>query len=428
MAAAASARVSIDRIDDERVPDVPFAAYNTPIRHPEEHEPMRAWSRRSFVSLAAGAPALAFLNQGSRGARQAPRAAGAAGAGDVFLSGDGLHLTPGEHAALLAQLAGGGRIAADEYGLGGEVAEFEAWFARLLGKERALFMPTGTLANHIALRTLARGRSRVIVQDVSHVYNDTGDGCQVLSNLNLIPLAPGKATFTREDVERVLARTASGRVAAQVGAISIESPIRRLRGELFDLAEMRGISLFAREHDIGLHLDGARLFMASAFSGVSPAEYAALFDTVYVSLWKCFNAINGAVLAGPAKVIDALFHVRRMFGGAVWNAWPFAAVARHYAEGFLDRYASAVRVSADYARALRDPFRVERIPGGSHLFYVRAPGADLARVRQRLAADRIHAPEPITQDAEPALLLGVNESWTRTTGAALAEAFHRAVG
>ena len=392
---------------------------------------MTDWSRRSFVSLAAGAPALAFVD--SLAVRRpappsgaAARLAGTAGTGDVFLSGDGLHLTPAEHAALLAQIAAGRQVAADEYGLGGEVAEFEAWFARLLGKERALFMPTGTLANHIALRTLARGRSRVIVQELSHVYNDTGDGCQVLSNLNLVPLAPGGATFTREDVERVLARTASGRVAAQVGAISIESPVRRLRGQLFDFAEMKRVAALAREHDIGLHLDGARLFMASAFSGVSPAEYAALFDTVYVSLWKCFNAINGAVLAGPAQVIDGLFHARRMFGGALWNAWPFAAVARYYADGFLDRFASAARISHDFARALRDPFRVERIAGGSHLFYLRTAGVDLSALRGRLAAGGVHVAEPIVHDDAPALLLGVNESWNRTSGAALAEAFHRA--
>ena len=355
--------------------------------------------------------------------------AGGAESTDVFLSGDGLHLTPAQHAELLALLprfAGGRQIAADEYGLGGEVAEFEDWFAKLLGKERALFMPTGTLANHIALRVLARGRTRVIVQEVSHVYNDTGDGCQALSNLNLIPLAPGKAAFTREEVERVLARTASGRVAAQVGAISIESPIRRLRGELFDHGEMTRISLLAREHDIGLHLDGARLFMASAFTGISPAEYASLFDTVYISLWKCFNAMNGAVLAGPARVIDGLFHTRRMFGGALWSAWPFAAVARHYADGFLDRFAAAVRVSEGFARALRDPFRVERIPGGSHLFYLKGAGVDFTRLRERLAADRIHAPEPLVLENQPALLLGVNESWNRTTGRALAEAFQRA--
>jgi threonine aldolase len=213
---------------------------------------------------------------------------------------------------------------------------------------------------------------------------------------------------------------------AQVGAISIESPIRRLRGELFDHAEMTRISAFARQQDIGMHLDGARLFMASAFTGIAPAEYASLFDTVYISLSKCFNAMNGAVLAGSAKVIDSLFHTRRMFGGALWSAWPFAAVARHYAEGFLDRFSAAVRASDDFAHALRDPFRVERIPGGSHLFYVKATSVDLARLRGRLAADGMHAPEPIAQGNEPALLLGVNETWNRTTGAALAEAFQRA--
>jgi threonine aldolase len=388
-------------------------------------------SRRSFVGLAAGVPALAFLDQRPTAAGAAPASvltgtSTAAGSSHVFLSGDGLQLSPEEHGALVARLAGGRRIVADDYGLGGEVAEFEAWFAKLLGKERALFMPTGTLANHIALRVLARGRSRVLVQDVSHVYNDTGDGCQTLSNLNLVPLAPGKATFTREDVEQVLARTRSGRVAAAIGAISIESPVRRLRGALFDDGEMARIGAFAREYGIGMHLDGARLFLASGFTGIAPAEYASHFDTVYISLWKYFNAMNGAVLAGPASLIDGVYHVRRMFGGALWSAWPFAAVARHYAEGFLDRYRDAIRVSRDFAAALRAPFRVEAIPGGSHRFTVKAPGVDLAAVRTRLLTDGIHLPEAQPQAAEPTIVLDVNESWNRTSGAALAEAVHRA--
>jgi threonine aldolase len=393
--------------------------------HLNRQEPtMTDCSRRSFVGLVAGVPALTLAGP----AAAMPGVAAAPTAGDVILSGDGLHLTPAEHGALLAQLSAGRTIAADDYGLGGEVAEFEAYFARLLGKERAVFMPTGTLANHLALRTLALARagSRVIVQDVSHVYNDTGDGCQALSNLTLMPLAPGKATFTREEVEQVLSRTASGRVAAQVGAISIESPVRRLRGELFDFGEMKRVSALARERGIGLHLDGARLFLASAFTGVQPAEYAALFDTVYVSLWKYFNAMNGAVLAGPGKLLDGLFHVRRMFGGALWSAWPFAAVARHFADGFLDRYRRAVTVSQEFAAALRDPFRVEPVAGGSHLFYVKAARVDLARLAQRLAADRIILPEPLPSTAEPTLLLGVNETWNRTSGASLADAFARA--
>ena len=81
------------------------------------------------------------------------------------------------------------------------VEEVEAYFARVLGKERALFMPTGTLANHLALRTLAGDRRRVVLQEVSHVYNDTGDSAQILSGLTLLPVAPDRATFTWADVE-----------------------------------------------------------------------------------------------------------------------------------------------------------------------------------------------------------------------------------
>src|SRR5687768_2820947 len=207
----------------------------------------------------------------------------------VHTSGDGIAITPREYAALLNRLCQGRDVADDNYLLGGEVEAFERHWAALLGKETAVFMPSGTLANQLALRVLAGTKRRVIVPEVSHIYNDTGDACQTLSNLTLMPLAPGRATFTKGDVEAVLTRTAGGRVATDVGAIVIESPIRRLAGQMFDWDEAKRISAFAREKGIGMHLDGARLFIASAYTGISPAEYSAHFDTVYVSLWKYFN-------------------------------------------------------------------------------------------------------------------------------------------
>ena len=96
---------------------------------------------------------------------------------------------------------------------GGKVEAFEQRWARLLGKETAVFMPSGTLANQLAVRALAGNKRRVIVPDMSHMYNDTGDACQTLSGLTLLPLAPLKATYTRADVEAVVKRTASGRDA-----------------------------------------------------------------------------------------------------------------------------------------------------------------------------------------------------------------------
>ena len=101
-----------------------------------------------------------------------------------------------------------------------------------------------------------------------------------------------------------------------------------------------------------MHLDGARLFIASAYTGISPAEYAAQFDTVYVSLWKYFNCGIGAILAGPKTVLDGMFHVRRMFGGNLAVGWNAALVARHFMDGFEGRLKSAVQISETFYAAM----------------------------------------------------------------------------
>jgi threonine aldolase len=340
----------------------------------------------------------------------------------VYLSGDGVPLSPRAFTALLDDLTRKSEVAEDNYLLGGDIARFEQQWAALLGKETAVFMPSGTLANQLALRVLAGSRRRVIVPEMSHVYNDTGDACQTLSNLTLMPLAPGAATFTVKDVEAVLARTASGRVAADVGAILIESPIRRLSGQMFDWEEARRITAFARQRGIATHLDGARLFIASAYTGISPAEYSAPFDTVYVSLWKYFNCGIGAILAGPKRVLDGMFHTRRMFGGNLAAGWPAAVVARHYMDGYLDRLKTAVRISEEFYRAIgaHPKVKVTAIPNGTNLRRVALSGMDLKALQHRLAQKQIRLPGGT---ADGTLTLGVNETWTRTTSDDLARAF-----
>lgn len=345
---------------------------------------------------------------------------------NVYLSGDGVPLTPRAFTVLLDALTRKDAVQEDNYLLGGDIARFEQQWATLLGKETAVFMPSGTLANQLALRALAGSRRRVIVPEMSHVYNDTGDACQTLSGLTLMPLAAGTATFTVKDVEAVLARTAGGRVATDVGAILIESPIRRLSGQMFDWDEAKRITAFARQRGIGTHLDGARLFIASAYTGISPAEYSAPFDTVYVSLWKYFNSGIGAILAGPKRVLDGMFHVRRMFGGNLATGWPAAVVARHYMDGYLDRLRAAVRVSEDFYRAIAShpKVKVAPIPNGTNLRRIMVTGVDLKTVAQRLAAREIRMPGGT---ADGTMTFGVNETWTRTTAAALAQTFMSAL-
>src|SRR5260370_1234161 len=107
----------------------------------------------------------------------------------VSASGDGVPHTPAEYSRLLASLTQNGAVTLDEYSRGGVVEKLEARMASLVGKEAAVWLPTGTLANHLAVRLLAGAKRRVLVQAESHLYNDCGDCAQTLSGLHLIPLA-----------------------------------------------------------------------------------------------------------------------------------------------------------------------------------------------------------------------------------------------
>ena len=340
----------------------------------------------------------------------AGRAVFAAGDNPVIqATGDGIEHTPEEYATLLQKIAS--TLEPDAYSIGGVVAKLEQAVAADLGKDTAVWVSTGTLANHLAVRLLAGDRRRVLVQQESHLFNDCGDCCQTLSGLHLVPLAVGKATFTVEDIEREVARGASGRVSVPIGAIQIETPVRRKAGEVFDFDEMKRISRWAREGGIGMHLDGARLYLAAAYGGRHVREYAALFDTVYVSMYKYFNAASGAVLAGPKKLLDNLFQERRMFGNGLHQVWPFAAVAAHFFDGFPTRYAKAVANSEAVIAALEADtrFEVTRVPNGTNIFYLRGKGIDAQALQRRAQEAGLKLAMP--RDDRFAVL--VNETWAR---------------
>ncbi len=341
----------------------------------------------------------------------------------VHFQSDGLHLSPAEYSHLLTKIVKEGRGGADTYLNGGCVAELETSMAKLLGKERAIFVPTGTLANHLAIRCQSGRKSRVMVQAESHIYCDSLDCVQTLSHLNLVPLALGKATFTLAEVEETHRRALNGPAPLQVGAIAIESPVRRKLGETFDYEEMKRIAAFARKNEIKMHLDGARLFIASAYTGVAPEEYAALFDTVYISLYKYFNAGTGAVLAGPRAVIEQVAHARKVFGGGLYQAWPYAAVALHYLDGFGERYQRAVATSKALFEQLsmRPRFRVEPIPQGTNITKLHVKDVDGAKYQAALKKQGIHVGNPKKESSE--FSLSVNESLNRRPTEELMKAF-----
>ena len=259
---------------------------------------------------------------------------------------------------------------ADSYSLGGNVQQVEEKFAEMLGKEASVFMPTGTLANHLAVRMLCGDKPRAIVQEQSHLYQDSGDCVSRLSNINLLPLAKDRPHFTAKELRQAVEGSEEGRVLTPVGALMIESPVRRQDGKVVPFDEMQAITDYCRERGIGTHLDGARLYMMSGATGIPARKYASLFDTVYVSLYKYFGAPFGSVLAGTAEFCDGLYHDRRMFGGGLASANFSAALALKGVEGFEERFNTAIK----RATALFDKLNtlagihIGRIENGSNIF------------------------------------------------------------
>jgi threonine aldolase len=171
-----------------------------------------------------------------------------------------------------------------------------------------------------------------------------------------------------------------------------------------------------------MHLDGARLFLAPPYTGVSVKEYAALFDTVYISLWKYFNAGSGAILAGPSALLDGMFHMRRMYGGSLPYGWAFAAMAGHFLEGFSDRFQEAVNGSEDvFKRLEQEPgFEIERVSDGTNTARLKVAGTDAQEFRRKLAERDIDLPEPLADGA--GFKIQVNETWRFMASGQLAKA------
>lgn len=319
-------------------------------------------------------------------------------------------------------------IAPDNFTRGGAVEQLEQRFATMLGKEAAVFMPTGTLANHLAIRQLCGVKPRAVVPEQSHLYHDTGDCVPRLSGISLVPLAQGRPYFTLDELQEALQASVTGRVQSPVGAVMIESPVRRQHGQIMPYEDMVRVANYCQEQGLATHLDGARLYMMAAATGISPQQYTAHFDTVYVSLYKYFGAPFGAILAGPRACLDDLYHARRMFGGGLASASLAAALALHGSEGFEARFAAAMAKGAALIDCLNElkGIRVHRFSHGSNIFPVQLdPRLD---VEKFLAALRRHwiflYPDEGTKDR---IHLTVNTTILRQPNEALLAAFEYAV-
>ena len=252
----------------------------------------------------------------------------------------------------------------DQFGEDPTVNHLQERIAALLGKEAALWLPTGTMANQVALRVLTRPGDDVIVSRESHaVWHETGASA---ANAGVQFTEIGaKGVFTV--AEFLAARKPRGHIIYPPTAlVEVENTHNRAGGVIFPQDEAGRICSAAREHGIATYLDGARLWNAAVASGRPPADLAAPFDLVSVALSKGLGAPGGSLLAGSREVAERAVRYRRMLGGAMRQVGIFAAAGLyaldHNVERLAEDHANARRIAerlADCRHIVLDPATVQ---------------------------------------------------------------------
>jgi threonine aldolase len=260
------------------------------------------------------------------------------------------------------------------------VNELERFAAELLGKERALFFPSGVMANTAGLLTLAEAGTEAVIDATGHMLNYEDCAAAQLGGVQFRAVATRDGLLGAADVAAAI-RPASPYLP-RTAAVCVENTHNSAGGRVLRLVQLQAIEAVARERGVRVHLDGARLPNAAVASGLPMAVYAAHADTVMVALSKGLGAPVGSVLAGSGEAMERAWRIRRRLGGAMRQAGVLAAAGLYALRHNLER------LDEDHRRADALARGCAAAPG------VVAPKPQTNIVMLDLEDDALH-PEPL---------------------------------
>jgi threonine aldolase len=311
--------------------------------------------------------------------------------------------TPAMKEAMMAAEVGD-----EQHGNDPTVHELCGRVADLLGKEAAVYLPSGTMGNVIAILVHCRPGDEVVAHETSHILTSEGGAHAALAGVQIMPLKGPRGTFTVETLQAALRPLT--RHAPEQRLLSLEQTANIGGGAVWPVEQMAAVTGLAKDRGWAVHMDGARLMNAVVATGIPAREYAGLCDSVWIDFTKGLGAPLGAVLAGSQEFIDRAWRWKQRIGGSMRQAGLCAAGCIHALDHHVDRLAD------DHANARRLAEGLAKIPGiaveapDTNLVYFDPAGAGIAaedlasRLRHRgihisMLANRIRACTHLDVDA-----------------------------
>ncbi len=204
------------------------------------------------------------------------------------------------------------------------VNNLQEYAAELLGKESALFVPSGTMGNQICLNVLTNPGDEIICEYGAHIFNYESGSTAGLSGVQIHPLKGNRGVIYPQQVEEAI-RPKSAYYMPRTKVIEVENTHNRAGGTIHPIENINALRQLAKKYDLYFHLDGARIWNASAATGIQVKEYASHFDTISCCLSKGLGAPIGSIIAGSKDFINEAFRVRKAWGGGMRQAGVIAA-------------------------------------------------------------------------------------------------------
>ena len=236
------------------------------------------------------------------------------------------------------------------------VNKLEEYIADLLGKEAALYVPSGVMGNQLCLNILTQPGDEVICDREAHIFNYESGSPARLSGIQIYPLDGKLGILTAEQVEPYIRTTAYHMPRTKV--IEVENTHNRAGGTIWPIENIIALKNLAKKHNLKYHLDGARLWNACVETGISPKEYASHFDTVSCCFSKGLGAPVGSAIASSKEFIKEAYRVRKAWGGGMRQVGILAAASLYAVQHNRER------LKEDHRRA---KILAERINSNSNL-------------------------------------------------------------